>query len=66
METTIKMDGHMIWDPAIRFKECNCEVCKGMMPQDIIDLLLDNGEQGLKKLISHNLLGMKKALAGGR
>ncbi len=51
-------------DPAIRFEECNCEICRGMMPQDTIDLLLDSKEQVLKRLILHNLLEMKRSLGG--
>ena len=34
-------------DPAIRFEECDCEVCKGLMPQEIIDLML-----GIKSRVS--------------
>ena len=52
-------------DPAIRFEECDCEVCKGLMPQEIIDLMLEDKEQGFKTLALHNLLDMKRSLAGG-
>jgi len=52
-------------DPAIRFEECDCEVCKGLMPQEIIDLMLEDKEQGFKILVLHNLLDMKRSLAGG-
>ncbi|MEM3390322.1 MAG: hypothetical protein QW491_13085 [Thermoproteota archaeon] len=50
-------------DPEIRFEECGCEVCKGMMPQEIMDLMLSDRELGLKKLVLHNLLDMKRALS---
>ena len=52
-------------DPAIRFEECDCEVCKGLMPQEIIDLMLEDKEQGFRTLALHNLLDMKRSLAGG-
>jgi queuine/archaeosine tRNA-ribosyltransferase len=52
-------------DPVIRFEECDCEVCKGLMPQEIIDLMLEDKEQGFKTLALHNLLDMKRSLAGG-
>ena len=52
-------------DPVIRFEECDCEVCKGLMPQEIIDLMLEDKEQGFKTLALHNLLDMKRFLAGG-
>ncbi|MBO3800554.1 MAG: hypothetical protein FGF52_05845 [Candidatus Brockarchaeota archaeon] len=50
-------------DPEIRFKECNCGACKGLMPQEIIDLMLDDKEAGLRVLAFHNLLDMKEALS---
>ncbi|MEM3425743.1 MAG: hypothetical protein QW506_05660 [Thermoproteota archaeon] len=50
-------------DPEIRFEECDCEACKGLMPQEIIDLMLSNKELGLKMLILHNLLDMKRILS---
>ncbi len=33
-------------DPEIRFEECDCEVCKGLMPQEIIDLMFSDKELG--------------------
>ncbi len=51
-------------DPEIRFEECSCEVCKGLMPQEIIDVMLSNKELGLKTLILHNLLDMKSLTEG--
>jgi len=51
-------------DPEIRFEECDCEVCKGLMPQEIIDLMIDNKEQGFRTLVLHNLLDMKRSLVG--
>lgn len=53
-------------EPTIRFEGCGCEACRGMMPQDIIDLMFINKEWGLKTLILHNLLDIKRSLAGGR
>ncbi|MBO3832533.1 MAG: hypothetical protein FGF51_04005, partial [Candidatus Brockarchaeota archaeon] len=50
-------------DPEIRFEECDCEVCEGLMPQEIIDLMLGDREVGFRKLVLHNLLDMKKALS---
>ncbi|MEM3648982.1 MAG: hypothetical protein QW506_07450 [Thermoproteota archaeon] len=50
-------------DPEIRFEECSCEVCKGLMPQEIVDLMLSDKELGLKKLVLHNLLDVKRALS---
>ncbi|MEM4609890.1 MAG: hypothetical protein QW190_03290 [Thermoproteota archaeon] len=50
-------------DPEIRFEECSCEVCKGLMPQEIIDLMLNDKEAGFKVLVFHNLLDMKMALS---
>ena len=52
-------------DPAIRFEECDCEICKGLMPQEIIDLMLEDKEQGFRTLVLHNLLDMKRPLARG-
>ena len=51
-------------DSEIRFEECSCEACKGLMPQEIIDLMLDDKEAGFRKLVLHNLLDMEKALSG--
>ncbi|MGC9085237.1 MAG: hypothetical protein ACP5IT_03560 [Thermoproteota archaeon] len=48
----------------VRFEECNCEACRGRMPQDIIDLWLIDKEQALMTLVLHNLLDMKRTLAG--
>ncbi len=31
-------------DPEIRFEECSCDVCKGLMPQEIIDLIARGNE----------------------
>jgi len=50
-------------DPEIRFEECGCEACKGLMPQEIIDLMLNDKEAGFRTLILHNLLDMKEALS---
>ncbi|MEM2929617.1 MAG: hypothetical protein QW797_02000 [Thermoproteota archaeon] len=50
-------------DPEIRFEECDCEVCKGLMPQEIIDMMFSDRELGLKTLILHNLLDVKKVLS---
>jgi len=50
-------------DPSIRFEECYCEACNGMMPQEIIDLMFENEEEGFRKLTLHNLLSMNKILA---
>ncbi len=48
-------------DPEIRFEECTCEACRGMMPQELIDLMLCDKELGLKTLALHNLLDMNRA-----
>ncbi|MBO3808606.1 MAG: hypothetical protein FGF50_03325 [Candidatus Brockarchaeota archaeon] len=53
-------------DPEIRFEECTCEACRGMMPQELIDLMLSDKELGLKTLALHNLLDMNRALTRGR
>ncbi|MGQ9597509.1 MAG: hypothetical protein ACUVQY_09170 [Thermoproteota archaeon] len=45
-------------DPAVRFEECYCEACRGMMPQDIIDLWFDDKEHAMKTLAVHNLLDL--------
>jgi len=45
-------------DPLIRFEECYCEACRGMMPQDIIDLWFENKERALKTLAIHNFLDL--------
>lgn len=50
-------------DPTIRFEECGCEVCNGLMPQEIIDLILNDKESGFRALVLHNLLDMKRALS---
>ncbi|MEM2940274.1 MAG: hypothetical protein QW304_01805 [Thermoproteota archaeon] len=50
-------------DPEIRFEECDCKVCKGLTPQEIIDLMLNNREVGFRKLVLHNLLDMKRVLS---
>lgn len=50
-------------DPEIRFEECYCEACGGVMPQEIIDMMFSDKELGLKALILHNLLDMKRALS---
>jgi hypothetical protein len=55
---------YLLSDPEVRFKECNCEACRGRMPQDIIDLWLKDKEQALSILALHNLLDMKRTLAG--
>lgn len=50
----------MLNDPEVRFEECDCEVCKGMMPQEIIDLMLNDKEAGFRTLVLHNLLDMQR------
>lgn len=50
-------------DPEVRFEECDCEICEELMPQEIIDLMLDDKELGLRKLILHNLLDMLKTFS---
>ncbi|MEM0172065.1 MAG: hypothetical protein QXV57_05865, partial [Thermoproteota archaeon] len=57
---------HSFKDPEIRFEECTCETCGGMMPQELIDLMLSDKELGLKTLALHNLLDMNGALKRGR
>ncbi|MEM0162357.1 MAG: hypothetical protein QXO62_04770, partial [Thermoproteota archaeon] len=57
---------HSFKDPEIRFEECTCEACGGMMPQELIDLMLSDKELGLKTLALHNLLDMNEALKRGR
>jgi hypothetical protein len=47
-------------DPAIRFEECYCDACDGMMPQEIIDLWLDDKERGVKVLAVHNFLDLSR------
>lgn len=49
----------MLWG----FEECSYGVCKRLMPQDIMDLVLNDKELGLNMLILHNPLYMKKSLA---
>lgn len=51
-------------DSEIRFEECYCDVCNGIMPQDIIDLWLEDNESGFRTLVLHNLLDMKRYLSG--
>ncbi len=47
-------------DPVIRFNECYCEACRGMMPQDIIDLWFENKERALRTLAVHNILDLSQ------
>ena len=47
-------------DPVIRFEECYCEACGGMMPQDIIDLWFEDKERAMKTLAAHNLLDLSR------
>lgn len=47
-------------DPSIRFEECYCEACGGMMPQDIIDLWLEDKEHAMKILAIHNFLDLNR------
>lgn len=47
-------------DPMIRFEECYCEACRGMMPQDIIDLWFEDRERAMKVLAIHNLLDLSQ------
>jgi hypothetical protein len=53
-------------DPTIRFEECDCEICKGLMPQEIIDLMLNDKEAGFRELVLHNLLDVKRVLVKER
>ncbi|MBO3808077.1 MAG: hypothetical protein FGF50_00530 [Candidatus Brockarchaeota archaeon] len=47
-------------DPVIRFNECYCEACRGMMPQDIIDLWFENKERAMRTLAVHNILDLSQ------
>ncbi len=47
-------------DPSIRFEECYCEACGGMMPQDIIDIWFDDKERTMRTLAAHNLLDLSR------
>lgn len=47
-------------DPVIRFQECYCDVCKGMMPQDIIDLWFEDKKHATRILAIHNLLDLDR------
>ena len=50
----------------IRFKECYCEVCRGTMPQDLIDLWIKDPKSCKRMLTLHNLLEWKRGRwAGG-
>jgi len=51
-------------DPEIRFEECRCEACKGMMPQELIDLSFEDRRSYMKALVAHNLLELKRTLGG--
>jgi len=51
-----------LMDPQIRFEECDCEQCKGRMPQELIDLEFEDSESYRKTLVAHNVLAMKKSL----
>jgi len=51
---------HDLRDPMIRFEECYCEACGGMMPQDIIDLWFEDRERAMKTLAIHNLLDLSR------
>jgi len=53
-------------NPEIRFEDCTCEACRGLMPQELIDLMLSDKELSLKTLALHNLLDMNRALTRGR
>lgn len=44
----------------IRFEECDCEPCRGLMPQEIIDLILKDKEARFKILVINNLLDIEK------
>ncbi|MEM3523754.1 MAG: hypothetical protein QXU11_07300 [Thermoproteota archaeon] len=50
----------MLNDSEVRFEECDCEACKGMMPQEIIDLMFNDKEAGFRILVLHNLLDMQR------
>ncbi|MEM4228993.1 MAG: hypothetical protein QXZ66_04480 [Thermoproteota archaeon] len=56
---------HSIRDPAIRFEECNCDACKGLMPQEILDTMSTDKALGIKTLVIHNLLDMRRTMANG-
>lgn len=49
-------------DPRIRFQECNCKACNGLMPQELFDLWIGNEETCLKILAIHNLLDLERSL----
>jgi len=49
-------------DPVIRFEECFCETCKGLIPQELLDLWLDDEEACIRALAAHNLLDLKRSL----
>jgi len=49
-------------DPEIRFEECFCETCKGLMPQELLDLWLDDEEACIRTLAAHNLMDLKRGL----
>ncbi|MGC8934033.1 MAG: hypothetical protein ACP5LN_02665 [Thermoproteota archaeon] len=47
-------------DERIRFKECYCDACRGMTPQDLIDLWIKDLESCKRILAIHNLLDWKR------
>jgi len=49
-------------DPEIRFEECFCETCKGLMPQEMLDLWIDDEEACISALAAHNLMDLKSSL----
>lgn len=49
-------------DPEIRFEECFCETCKGLMPQEMLDLWIDDEEACIRALAAHNLLDLRRSL----
>jgi len=49
-------------DPEIRFEECFCETCKGLMPQELLDLWMDDERTCISALAAHNLMDLKRSL----
>jgi len=50
-----------IIDPEIRYEECNCPACKGLMPQEIYDMR--DRESELRILVVHNILDLANSLS---
>jgi hypothetical protein len=49
-------------DPEIRFEECFCEKYKGLMPQELLDLWIDDEKACISALVAHNLMDLKRSL----